>query len=164
MHLFCPLFNILMLWSVIFRYLEQSSTMIFFIFRLVYGLRVLKKGLKIGPSDCIQMSETSELSGALPPRLPSGALPLDPTWSPTGGPWTPSRFTLRSLRSLRSNFFSTPTSKNIPRAGSDLIHLCIAWIQMELGFCCTDIAGVEADQFVTDGHFWKHERRTAYQK
>ena len=21
---------------------------------------------------------------------------------------------------------------------------------------------VEADQFVTDGHFWKHERKTAY--
>ena len=28
---------------------------------------MLQKGLKIGPSDCIQMSETSELPGAPPP-------------------------------------------------------------------------------------------------
>ena len=24
------------------------------------------------------------------------------------------------------------------------------------------VSHVEADQFVTDGHFWKHERKTAY--
>ena len=48
-------------------------------FRLIYGLRVLQKGLQIGPSDCIQMSETSELPGAPPPGPPPEALPLDPT-------------------------------------------------------------------------------------
>ena len=38
--------------------------MISFNFRLIYGLKVLQKGLKRGPSDCIQISETSELPGA----------------------------------------------------------------------------------------------------
>ena len=55
-----------------------------------------------GPSDCIQMSETSELPGASPPGPPPGPLPLDPTRGPTAGPWTPRQFTLLSLRSLRS--------------------------------------------------------------
>ena len=55
--------------------------MISFNFRLIYGLRVSQKGLKIGSSDCIQMSETSELPGAPPPGPPQGALrrPLDLT-------------------------------------------------------------------------------------
>ena len=72
--------------------------MISFNFRLIYGLRVLQKGIKIGPSDCIQMSETSE--------------PRDPTRGPTAGPWTPRRF---MLRSLCSNFFSTPLQKTFRR-------------------------------------------------
>ena len=49
-------------------------------FWLIYGLRVLQKGLKIDPSDCIQMSKASELPGG---RV---ALPLDPTRGPTAGP------------------------------------------------------------------------------
>ena len=53
--------------------------MISFNFRLIYGLRVLQTGLKIGESDSIQMSETTELPGAPPPGPPPGALPLDPT-------------------------------------------------------------------------------------
>ena len=64
--------------------------MISFHFQLIYGLRVLQKGLKIGPSDCIQMSETSELLGAPPPGAPPRALPLDPTRAlPYGGPLDP---------------------------------------------------------------------------
>ena len=37
-----------------------------------------------------------------------GSAPWTPTRGPTAGPWTPRRFTLRSLRSLRSNFFLAP--------------------------------------------------------
>ena len=88
-----------------FWYLKSSSTMISVNFWLIYGLRVLQKGLIIGPSDCIEMSKTSELPGAPPPGPPPEALPLDPIRGPTAGPWTPRRFTLRLLRSLRSNFF-----------------------------------------------------------
>ena len=40
-----------------------------------------------------------------------GLRPLDPRQGRC--PWNPGPFTLRSLR---SNFFSTPTSKNVPRA------------------------------------------------
>ena len=40
---------------------------------------MLQKGLKIGSSDCIQMSETFELPGPPPPGPPPGVLPLDPT-------------------------------------------------------------------------------------
>ena len=80
--------------------------MISFNFRLIYGLRVLQTGLKIDESDCIQMSETSELPGH--PR--QGRCP----WTPPGAP--------RRAPGHHSNlryaltFFSTPTSKNVPRA------------------------------------------------
>ena len=50
------------------------------------------------------------------PWTQPGALLLDPTRGATVGPWTPRRFMLRWLRLLRSNFFSTPTSKIVPRA------------------------------------------------
>ena len=39
--------------------------MISFNFQLIYSLGVLQKGLKIDPSDCIQMSETWTPPGAL---------------------------------------------------------------------------------------------------
>ena len=64
--------------------------MISFNFLLIYGLKVLQIGLKIGPSDCIQMSETSELPGA---PLPG------PHQGPYSGPLDPTPITLRSLRS-----------------------------------------------------------------
>ena len=83
--------------------------MISFKFRLIYGLRVFQTGLKIGKSDCIQMSETSELK------------PLDPTKGPTAGPWTPRRFTLRSLR---PNFFLAPHFKKLS-AGPEDYHFSV---------------------------------------
>ena len=50
-------------------------------FQIIYGLTVLQKGLKIGPSDCIQMCKTSELprgSAPGPHQEPYGGS-LDPT-------------------------------------------------------------------------------------
>ena len=87
----------ILIFGIIFDYDFLNSIS----FWLKYGLRVLQKCLKLGPSDCIQMFKTSELPGAPPPP---GALPLDPTRGPTAGPWTPPRFTLRLLHSLHSNF------------------------------------------------------------
>ena len=81
--------------------------MISFNFRLIYGLRVLQKSLKIGPSDCIQMSETSELPGALPPGPPRGVGALRRAPGPHAD--------LQSARYALA-CFSTPTSKNVPRA------------------------------------------------
>ena len=82
--------------------------MISFNFRLIYGLRVLQEGLNIGQSDCIQMSETSELPGAPPPGPPPGALRRAP------GPHADLRSAHFAHYAL--TFFSTPTSKNVPRA------------------------------------------------
>ena len=81
--------------------------MISFNFRLIYGLRVLQKSLQIGPSNCIQMSETSELPGAPPPGLPRAS-------GPYGGAPGPHADLQSSRYAL--TFFSTPTSKNVPRA------------------------------------------------
>ena len=84
--------------------------MISFNFRLIYGLTVLQQGLKIGPSDCIQMSETSDLPGAPPPDPRQEHCP----WTPPGALRRtpgPHADLLRLLHSLRSNFFSTPLQK-----------------------------------------------------
>ena len=83
--------------------------MISFNFRLIYGLRVLQKGLKIGESDCIQMSETSKLPGAPPPGPSPGPLPLDPTRGPTADPHAD----LRSARFARyaPTFLAPPLQK-----------------------------------------------------
>ena len=75
----------------------------------IYGLRVLQKGLKIGLSDCIQVSQTSELQGAPPPGPSPGALPLDPTRGHTAGPWTPRQFTLLTIFAL--TFLAPPLQK-----------------------------------------------------
>ena len=63
--------------------------MISFNFRLIYGLRVLQKGIEIGPSDCIQMSETSELPGASPPGTPTRVVAPGPHQRPYSGPLDP---------------------------------------------------------------------------
>ena len=83
MHIFCPLFNLYILMFGINHFAFDYNTSVNF--RLIHGLTVLQKCLKIGPSDCIQVSETSELS-------------------PTAEPWTPRSLTLRSLRS--NSFFN----------------------------------------------------------
>ena len=81
MHLFCPLqySNVLICKILIFGIIFDYD---FFQF-LINGLSVLRKGLKIGPSDCIiQMSEASEFRGLHPldprqgrcPSTPPGAL------------------------------------------------------------------------------------------
>ena len=69
-------------------------------FRLIYGLKVLQKCLKIGPYDCIQMFKTSELPGSTPmsptrgiapgPHQGSYSGPLDPTpiYAPLAPPAT----------------------------------------------------------------------------
>ena len=75
-----PICNILIFENIAFGYDFN------FWLGLTYGLTVLQKGLKIGPSDCIQMSKTSELPGTPPPWHPLGALPLDPTRVPTAAP------------------------------------------------------------------------------
>ena len=57
-------------------------------FWLIYGLRVLQKGLKIGPSDCIQMSKTCDLLRPLDPSQGPYVGRLDPTpiYSPLATP------------------------------------------------------------------------------
>ena len=66
------------------------------IFDYIYGLTVVQKGLKICPSDCIQMSKSLSFRGLRP--LDQGVAP-GPHQGPygAGGPWTPRRFMLRSL-------------------------------------------------------------------
>ena len=82
--------------------------MISFTFRLIYGRRVLQTGLKIGESDCLQMSETSELPGA-DLWTPARGVAPGPHQGPYGGPLDPTPI-------YALTFFSTPTSKNVPRA------------------------------------------------
>ena len=50
---------------------------------------MLQKGLKIGESDCIQMSETSKLPGGSAPWTPARGVAPGPHQGPYGGPLDP---------------------------------------------------------------------------
>ena len=96
--------------------------MISFNFRLIYGLRVLQKSIKIGPSDCIQMSETSELPGA-PPLDTLRVFARGPHQGPYGGPLDPTF----CFAHYALTFFSAPTSKYVLQALYRYPFLC-TWL------------------------------------